>query len=244
MIEHYGGSLGRDPMLVKEVLNRASNKVIVADPTSTAYKAAIPKARERFLAYAFLRCSDPHRYRKMISDLSNQYSRGTIQYPDDITTAFSMLENFKDDSKSTKKRDDEDDKKDDMDDAADASFLISGQSDNKSNKSKSPTYSNSSNCTSSSSNTVQDSSATTATSMTVPSVPPSGTTNASPSAHDQAVSFLLDAFDNDATGTSLDMVSDNIDTDYCFYFDETISISSSVAPTEQNLDHIFAHANF
>ena len=112
VIEHYGGSLGRDPMLVKEVLNRASNKVIVADPTSTAYKAAIPKARERFLAYAFLRCSDPHRYRKMISDLSNQYSRGTIQYPDDITTAFSMLENFKDDSKSTKKRDDGDDKKD------------------------------------------------------------------------------------------------------------------------------------
>ena len=65
----------------------------------------------------------------MIADLSNQYTRGTIQFPDDVTTAFSMLENYKDDSKG-KKSEPADDKKDDHDEA-DMSFYVNGLSQNK-----------------------------------------------------------------------------------------------------------------
>ena len=47
VIEHYGGELGKDPMLIKEVLNRnnTTSRPVIPDPTSAAYKAAIPKAR-------------------------------------------------------------------------------------------------------------------------------------------------------------------------------------------------------
>ena len=108
VIEHYGGYLGRDPMLIREVLNRdnKSGKPVEAGHDSKEYLKDVQIAQDRFVAYSFLCCSDPKRYKNLINELSNQYSCGTCQFPDDLTTAFSMLENCKDDSKRPKKEPD------------------------------------------------------------------------------------------------------------------------------------------
>lgn len=60
---------------------------------STAEK--IKAARERTLATAFLNNADPVRYGTLLADLNNQYSRGNDQFPRDLTTAYSLLVNFR-----------------------------------------------------------------------------------------------------------------------------------------------------
>ena len=245
VIEHYGGDLGKDPILVKEALNRnhTGSRPVIPDPTSAAYKAAIPKARERFLAYAFLRCADPHRYRKMIADLSNQYSRGTIQFPDDITTAFSMLENYKDASRSGKKNDNADDKKDENDETADMSFYVNGVPKNKkNNKSESSKYSTSPAMSSTSNSSTDHHISDTSDSNIIDSSdadvePPNEMDQAQ---YQQAVNFLLDAADTAEPGDSLDLFNDNLNLDYGFLF----ASSKLTHTTHQNLDHIFVHSKY
>ena len=92
VLDHYKIAIGDDPVLVRDELRR-SDISDFADMTKThdKYQAALPKARERLIGYVFLRGSDPNRYSSLINGFSNQYTIGTAQYPDNLTTAYGIL---------------------------------------------------------------------------------------------------------------------------------------------------------
>jgi hypothetical protein len=51
----------------------------------------IKAARDYTLAMAFLINADHARYGKLLADLHNQYSRGNNQFPQNLTSAYSMM---------------------------------------------------------------------------------------------------------------------------------------------------------
>ena len=50
---------------------------------------------EEYLAVLFLRKSDPKRYGSLVSELQNNHTRGTDQYPMTISHAYDMLVNYR-----------------------------------------------------------------------------------------------------------------------------------------------------
>jgi hypothetical protein len=93
VIEHYGGSIGDDKALVMEELKLAGH-----DPdTATKKQLTIAKddAKRKAHAIAFLIRSDNGRYGPLKTDLESQYTRGTDQYPINVTDAYNMLVNYK-----------------------------------------------------------------------------------------------------------------------------------------------------
>ena len=82
VVEHYGGTIGHDPSLVK----------VSAGKDDAAKQKS---ARDKAVALAFLRQADRKRFGALWADLENQFSRGNDQYPPDLTAAYSMLVNYK-----------------------------------------------------------------------------------------------------------------------------------------------------
>jgi hypothetical protein len=52
-------------------------------------------ARDKTIATGFMDGADNRRYGALLDDLANQQTRGNNQYPVDLTTAYSMLVNYK-----------------------------------------------------------------------------------------------------------------------------------------------------
>ena len=109
-IIYYGGSLGEDPVLVRQELialgfdmdsydklTPATRKIMNLDlgPESPDYKRAAANAREKFFAMAFLMSSDPRRYKSLLVELDNDHSKGTGNYPATLTASYSLLVNYR-----------------------------------------------------------------------------------------------------------------------------------------------------
>ena len=93
VIEHYGGNIGDDEVLVAEELKKL--KLDSKVTTSSDLSAATETAKQKSHAIAFLKRADKHRYGILTTDLANLYSRGTDQYPTTITEAYNMLVTYK-----------------------------------------------------------------------------------------------------------------------------------------------------
>ena len=119
--ESYGGSIGVDPILIKEVTKVThpdhisedlpediKNDKGALDPLATlqAYKDYLGKrkkylakkereSRNRALAIAFLKRADRARYGNLMNDLSNQFTQGSDRFPLDLAEAFSYLQNYR-----------------------------------------------------------------------------------------------------------------------------------------------------
>ena len=103
--EHYGGSIGTDIGLLRELEDDTDPDHPGPLPTGSdadevrkwivdnnRYQEKLKKAsRNRCLAIMFLKRSDKDRYSDLIASLHNQYTRGTDQYPTDLTNAYNML---------------------------------------------------------------------------------------------------------------------------------------------------------
>jgi hypothetical protein len=81
VLDYYKASFSESYLLVDDKFGTLS----VEDRTKST--------RDKTLAIVFLRGSDPRRYGVLMSDLANQKIRGNNQYPDDVTSAYSMLVN-------------------------------------------------------------------------------------------------------------------------------------------------------
>jgi Zinc knuckle len=91
VIEHYGGSIGDDIILIQEEKRRGGNtKGTVQEEAMFA-----ESARNRAHAVAFLRCADQTHYSLLVNDLKNQFSRGNYQYPASVNDAYNLLINYK-----------------------------------------------------------------------------------------------------------------------------------------------------
>jgi len=85
-IEYHGGTVAENHELVPSTDEHGTVR-------STEERKNI--ARDRTLAIALIRGADTTRYGTLIADLSNQYAMGKDDYPTDITSAYSLLVNYK-----------------------------------------------------------------------------------------------------------------------------------------------------
>jgi hypothetical protein len=56
---------------------------------------AIEAAKRKQIAIAFLKRADTKRYGELWSELENLYTRGQDHYPEDLTSAYNLLVNYK-----------------------------------------------------------------------------------------------------------------------------------------------------
>ena len=143
VLNHYKISIGEDPLLVNEVANRdrkddESYQDIARG--SQSFNEHLPTARNRLIAYAFLRGACTHRYSKLVRSLSNQYNLGNCQYPDTLAFAYGMLVNYKSDKKKSAQPSSNEENAEDPE----MSFLNADQNDNNSKLNNSEGYSSSS----------------------------------------------------------------------------------------------------
>lgn len=85
-IEYHGGTVAENHELIPIKADDGTER-------STDQRKAL--ARDRTLAIALIRGSDRTRYGTLIDDLSNQYAMGKDDYPSDITSAYSLLVNYR-----------------------------------------------------------------------------------------------------------------------------------------------------
>ncbi len=86
VIKHYGGNIGDNKALVREELTLAG-----CDPTKATEdqsKAAKESAKSKAHAMAFLKRADKARYGQRTTELENQFTRGTAQYPTSVTKTY------------------------------------------------------------------------------------------------------------------------------------------------------------
>ena len=93
VIDHYGGTIGEDKALVLKELKsaRRNNETTSAKEIETATDLA----KRKMHTIAFLKRSDKGRYGQLITDLENQFTRSTDQYPTSVTEVFNLLVNYK-----------------------------------------------------------------------------------------------------------------------------------------------------
>jgi hypothetical protein len=63
--------------------------------------AATQRAKDKYLAAAFLCSADKARYTKLLEDLDNAYLYGTNNYPVNITSTYNLLVHYKNRMKPT-----------------------------------------------------------------------------------------------------------------------------------------------
>ena len=92
VLEEMGGSIGKDPMMVKEIIRQEG----LAGTTLTSEKKLdiTKKGRDQYLAMAFLLGSDQRRFGKLVEDLGNDFLLGTDSYPKTLITAYNVLTNW------------------------------------------------------------------------------------------------------------------------------------------------------
>jgi Zinc knuckle len=91
VIEHYGGLIGDDRILIQEEKRRGGN----TKGTDQEEAMFAESARNRAHAVAFLRHADQACYSLLVNDLENQFFRGNDQYPASVNDAYNLLINYK-----------------------------------------------------------------------------------------------------------------------------------------------------
>jgi Zinc knuckle len=87
ILEHYGGTFGSDKGLI------TASAALPGAPSNNA--ALLKFTKNRALAIAFLKRADQARYGALLAELENQFSRGTDQYPPDLTAAYNLLLSYR-----------------------------------------------------------------------------------------------------------------------------------------------------
>jgi hypothetical protein len=90
VVEHCGGSF-----LEEGLVQDALGDKTIADLTA----GEIEKARDLYLATAFVLSADRGRYGKLIEDLENNFVQGTNKYPKTLEDAYNILMYWKYDSR-------------------------------------------------------------------------------------------------------------------------------------------------
>jgi hypothetical protein len=92
VLEQYGGTIERYEGAVEDDIEIAG----FTRPKSAAEtKAALDVARNKFLAMAFLHAVKKLRYDKLIDELEKDFTKGTNNYPYNVTRAFHLVVNHK-----------------------------------------------------------------------------------------------------------------------------------------------------
>jgi hypothetical protein len=91
VIEHCGGDIGTDRSLVTEMLG-GRDRVIASDEVIADAERL---AKEKYLACAFILGADKTRYGRLLEDLENSFTQGSDKFPKNMTDAYNILVNWK-----------------------------------------------------------------------------------------------------------------------------------------------------
>ena len=101
VLEHYNATIGED----KDFLEKSGVLMDQKEPDGTEtdfydleLKYELKKSqmvRNRSIVVSFLKRADKTKYGVIRAEIENQYTRGFNQYPNDITSAYNMLLNYK-----------------------------------------------------------------------------------------------------------------------------------------------------
>jgi hypothetical protein len=95
-LEHYGAELGNDIGLIRDIADRNGEKDVenidYTHPKFAQYKA---EAREQYLAVCFLRGADRAKYGAFVTELENDYTKGTNHIPPTVAAAYGLLDRIK-----------------------------------------------------------------------------------------------------------------------------------------------------
>eukprot|EP00978_Attheya_sp_CCMP212_P010678 scaffold25993_cov57-Attheya_sp.AAC.2 len=93
VIEHSGGTIGDEPGVVNMIMSKRNLNMAAIPPADLA--VITKEAREQCLAMSFLARSDRNWYGQKIEDLENDFLQGQDNYPKTVSTAYSLLINWK-----------------------------------------------------------------------------------------------------------------------------------------------------
>jgi hypothetical protein len=91
VIEHCGGDIGTNQSLVNEMLG-GRDRAIASD---ASIADAEQLAKEKYLACAFILGADKTRYGRLLEDLENSFTQGSDKFPKNMTDAYNVLVNWK-----------------------------------------------------------------------------------------------------------------------------------------------------
>ena len=100
VIEYHGGSVTDDQALVRYERDLEAH---LPEGERSSEETLKRRAKDKMLGVALIRRADRGRYGKLMTDLKDQYTLKSDVYPNDITAALNLLENYS--SKPNTKRD-------------------------------------------------------------------------------------------------------------------------------------------
>ena len=90
-IERYGGEFGNCSGIIKYVLKRDGVMDKFSSLNEDAKKIYLKKARDQYLAIAFLLGGTRSKYSQLVAELQNSYILGEDKYPKDLEGAYDMM---------------------------------------------------------------------------------------------------------------------------------------------------------
>jgi hypothetical protein len=94
VLDHYGAAIGADGPYQEEVMEKVKESNPNLSDAEYTVKA-IEAAKRKQIAIAFLKRAETKRYGGLWSELENLYTRGQDHYPEDLTSAYNLLVNYK-----------------------------------------------------------------------------------------------------------------------------------------------------
>ena len=108
VLEANGGSIGDDPLLINQILQRTRPRATMETASRTMINEAKEEAKQEYLAVAFLMGADRSRYGLLIQSLENDYIQGVNKYPKNLVDAYHLITNWKHDTRHYTKGTNED----------------------------------------------------------------------------------------------------------------------------------------
>jgi hypothetical protein len=95
VVETYGGEWGQELGLIRAKLEADNTVVDVDNPTPDELERAKTAAKEDYLAMMFLSGADKTKFWKLWDELSNDYAKGTDNYPSTLDGMLRLLNNHR-----------------------------------------------------------------------------------------------------------------------------------------------------
>ena len=96
VLETYGGAFGNKPGLIRaELIKRGVMGTNLLTPDPVILKAAMTTCQEQYLSAMFLRGSDNSRYYQLKTDLGNDMTKGTDNYPKTLVDTMRLIMDYK-----------------------------------------------------------------------------------------------------------------------------------------------------
>ena len=110
VVETYGGAYGNEPGLVRaQLLKQGVAEADLDAPDPNEHTTALAVCREAYLSCMILRGSDNSRYYQLKTDLANDMTKGTDNYPKTIVETTHLLNDYKVPARQQRIRDPDDD---------------------------------------------------------------------------------------------------------------------------------------